>query len=398
MSEYQYYEFLAIDRPLDRSEITALRALSSRAEITPTTFTNVYNWGGFKGSPAKLMEKYFDAHIYVANWGTRHLMLRLPRAGVDEDALASYVIDDVLDFWTTDEHLIIQWLRNEEPDDDWVEGKAWMARLLPLRDELRQGDYRALYLGWLYGASVGNVTEDETEPPVPAGLRSPTAAQHALAEFLGIDEDLFAAAALTSPPAPVRADAERDMMQWLTRVPVDEAKRYLLLLLQGKARQAEQQIQHGYAMSLRSALSTQTVPAQESRSLAKLRGLAEQARTERREHEEKKRERELAKRRRERERYLAALAEDFEQCWKKVYDLAEQRTAAAYDRARDLIADLSEAASLTQRRDEFVKALSRFRATYGRRSALLQRLDKARLTSRPESELTATASRDPERN
>jgi hypothetical protein len=398
MSEYQYYEFLAIDRPLERSEITALRALSSRAEITPTTFTNVYNWGGFKGSPAKLMEKYFDAHIYVANWGTRHLMLRLPRGAVDEDALASYVIDDVLDFWTTDEHLIIQWLRNEEPDDDWVEGKAWMARFLPLREELRQGDYRALYLGWLYGASVGNVTEDETEPPVPAGLRSPTAAQHALAEFLGIDEDLFAAAALTSPPAPAHADSERDMMQWLTRVPVDEAKRYLLLLLQSKARQAEQQIQHAYAMSLRSALSTQTVPAQESRSLAKLRGLAEQARTERREREEKKRERELAKRRKERERYLATLAEDFEQYWKKVYDLAEQRTASAYDRARDLLVDLSEAASLTQRRDEFVKALSRFRATYARLSALLRRLDTATLSLSPEGELTASTSRDPERN
>ena len=49
MSEYQYYEFLAIDRPLDSSEMAPLRALSSRAEITPTRFTNVYEWGNFKG-------------------------------------------------------------------------------------------------------------------------------------------------------------------------------------------------------------------------------------------------------------------------------------------------------------------------------------------------------------
>ena len=141
MSEYQYYEFLAAERPLDRSEIAALRALSSRAEITPTSFTNVYNFGDFKGSPAKLMEKYFDAHIYVANWGTRHLMLRLPRGSVDEDALASYVIDEVLDFWTTDEHLIIQWQRNEEPDDDWVEAEGWMAQVLPLREELKRAGH-----------------------------------------------------------------------------------------------------------------------------------------------------------------------------------------------------------------------------------------------------------------
>jgi len=383
MSEYQYYEFLAAERPLDRSEIAALRALSSRAEITPTSFTNVYNFGDFKGSPAKLMEKFFDAHVYVANWGSRHLMLRLPRSGVDEDALASYVIDEVLDFWTTDEHLIIQWQRNEEPDDDWVEAEGWMAQLLPLREELQRGDYRALYLGWIYGACVGNITDDETEPPVPAGLRSPTAAQQALIEFLGIDKDFLAAAALASAPVPTPTDSEDEMARWVTSVPTDEAKQYLLLLLQGKAQQAEAQIQRRYAMALRSSLSTQTVSAQESRSVAKLQELAEQAHTERREREEKKRERELAKRRQDRERYLVALAEDYEQHWKKVSDLAEQKNSSAYDRARDLLVDLSEAASLTQRRAEFVKRLSHFRATYARRSALLQRLNKAGITTNP---------------
>ena len=51
MSEYQYYEFRAIDRPLDRKEMDELRALSTRAEITPTSFTNTYHWGDFKGKP-----------------------------------------------------------------------------------------------------------------------------------------------------------------------------------------------------------------------------------------------------------------------------------------------------------------------------------------------------------
>jgi hypothetical protein len=34
MSEYQYYEFLALDRPLTEEQLTELRSLSSRAEIT----------------------------------------------------------------------------------------------------------------------------------------------------------------------------------------------------------------------------------------------------------------------------------------------------------------------------------------------------------------------------
>jgi hypothetical protein len=73
-----------------------------------------------------MMEEYFDAHVYVANWGTRILMLRLPRASVDEEALRPYVIDETMDYWMTDEHLILRWERNEEPDDDWIDGEGWL--------------------------------------------------------------------------------------------------------------------------------------------------------------------------------------------------------------------------------------------------------------------------------
>src|SRR2546422_9329409 len=79
MSEYQYYEFRAIDRPLDKRAMGELRAITSRARITPTSLVNEYHWGDFKDDPDKLMDKYFDAHLYYANWGTRRLTLRLPR-------------------------------------------------------------------------------------------------------------------------------------------------------------------------------------------------------------------------------------------------------------------------------------------------------------------------------
>ncbi len=55
MSEYQYYEFQAIDRPLSEADRQALRDLSTRARITATSFTNSYEWGDFKGDPAQLM-------------------------------------------------------------------------------------------------------------------------------------------------------------------------------------------------------------------------------------------------------------------------------------------------------------------------------------------------------
>jgi hypothetical protein len=71
VSEYQYYDFRAIDHPLDEKDMAALRAISSRAEITPTSLTNVYNWGDFKGNPDRLMDRYFDAHRHLRSSASR---------------------------------------------------------------------------------------------------------------------------------------------------------------------------------------------------------------------------------------------------------------------------------------------------------------------------------------
>ena len=101
MSEYQYYEFRAVDRPLNQKEMDALRALSTRAEITPTSFTNEYNYGDFRGKPETLMERYFDAFVYVANWGTRRLMFRIPRRFLDADVVACYVDDEAFSLRAT---------------------------------------------------------------------------------------------------------------------------------------------------------------------------------------------------------------------------------------------------------------------------------------------------------
>ncbi len=87
MSEYQYYEFQAIDRPLTEAQVRELRSCSTRAHITPTSFVNHYEWGNFKGDAQAWMETYFDAFLYLANWGTHELMLRLPPRLLDPDVV-----------------------------------------------------------------------------------------------------------------------------------------------------------------------------------------------------------------------------------------------------------------------------------------------------------------------
>ena len=117
MSEYQYYEFRAIDRPLDERELRTLRSLSTRAEITPTSFVNTYNWGDFKGSPDALMETCFDAFVYVANWGTRRFALRLPGRLLRSEFLSLCCQGDSLRTRKAGEFVVIYFCTEEGPGD-----------------------------------------------------------------------------------------------------------------------------------------------------------------------------------------------------------------------------------------------------------------------------------------
>jgi hypothetical protein len=92
MSEYQYYEFRAIDRSLTKEEMAQVRALSTRATITPSPFVNVYHWGDFRGEPRELMLLYYDAHVYTANWGTHQLMFAFPQRLLDPAVAARYCV------------------------------------------------------------------------------------------------------------------------------------------------------------------------------------------------------------------------------------------------------------------------------------------------------------------
>lgn len=118
MSEYQYYEFQAVDRPLDERAMAALRSITSRADITPTSLINEYHWGDFKGNPDKLMEKYFDAHLYLANWGTHRLMLRLPSQLFPLSSATPFCVPDSVRAWATETHVILDFVIHDEEGAD----------------------------------------------------------------------------------------------------------------------------------------------------------------------------------------------------------------------------------------------------------------------------------------
>ncbi len=163
VSEYQYYEFQAIDRPLGEQEIRALRASSSRATITPTRFVNHYEWGNFKGDTSKWMEKYFDAFLYVANWGTREFILRLPRNALRRDTVRRYLGGEMASARWRDAFVLLAFSSESESGDDWDDdGSGWLSSLTPIRADLVSGDLRSLYLAWLHRVQAGEIEDDVT--------------------------------------------------------------------------------------------------------------------------------------------------------------------------------------------------------------------------------------------
>ena len=378
MSEYQYYEFLAIDRPLNENEINELRVLSTRATITPVSFTNYYNWGDFRGNPDKLMQRYFDAHVYVANWMTAIFMVRLPIKALPKESAEALTVSYMLDFKAAKTHWIITWSMEESENYDrfgMEDGRGWMARLAPVRDELLRGDMRSLYIGWLAGITGEMMDDDEKEPVSISGLGSLTAAQQALAEFLEVDPDLLAGAGMGSPAAQSEEISEKDMDRWVDALPRNEVKAVLKQLLEGKGQQAERSIKNRFA-AWRRGLQTDKIDLPR-RKVGELRQNAEKARQIRLEKQKRDRKRRENKRREKRKAYLKNLSNDFPRAWESVREPVERGSGRGYDEACRGLVDIAEAYNLFATKKQFQKELKKFMTGHMRRKALIQRLVKA---------------------
>src|SRR5947208_16986543 len=132
MSEYQYYEFQAIDRPLSDKEMRELGSYSSRARITPTSFVNHYSWGSFRGDENAWMEKYFDAFLYLANWGTHIVMLRLPADLLDLGTAHQYCGEST-SAREKDGKVILTFVSEQEGGEQWAEGEGELSSFISVR-------------------------------------------------------------------------------------------------------------------------------------------------------------------------------------------------------------------------------------------------------------------------
>ncbi len=379
MSEYQYYEFQAIDTPLTRAQMDELRKVSSRARITPSTFVNEYCWGDFKGNPDRWIETFFDAFVYVANWGTRRLMFRLP--GELECAAGAWVGSNVKIRASGLYTIISLYFQNDSGDWYAEEGGEWLSSLIPLRADILAGDYRCLYLGWLTALELGELDDDDLEPPVPPGLGALNEALESLADFFCISEDLIAAAEQSAELAQ-RTLSTESTAAWVAALPTHEKVTIIASLLDGSDRNLSARLRQ---RALDEILGAPDGDGSETprRNVAELKARAEVLRLEREKREEQERARAKAKRAREeaarREKHLQSLVGKEESLWKKIDSLIKLTQPKPYDEALETLLDLRDLAARSGQQDAFKKRAAALYAANTKRPAFAARIRKAGL-------------------
>jgi hypothetical protein len=375
MSEYQYYEWQTLERPLSAAEQTAVNGLSSHIDVTSSQAVVTYNWGDFKHDPLKVLARYFDAHLYLANWGTRRLAFRFPKELVDVDAIERYCDEDHVHIKTVDDVQVLEFEMNEEEGfDEWMEERGLLSTLARLRDDILQGDYRALYLAWLKAMSLesGHYDEDEDdpenffndpEPPLPAGLRQLSPPLKTFADFFEIDPFLISAASERSPDLTPLQQA--DFTPLISRLSREECDEFLLKILNGGP---------GAVMALRKRLHSfeKFPPRVESnpRTFGELLKTAEKLRqAESRQQAEARRKKHLAE--------MQELAKREAQTWQETENLVQiGSTARNYDDATALLSKLQQLSEFQGTQTDFKTRVRELGERYKKRTALIERWKK----------------------
>jgi hypothetical protein len=377
VSEYQYYEFIAVDRPLTDTQQGELRALSTRARITPSSFVNDYQWGDLKGDPRAWMERYFDAFLYLANWGTRRIALRMPLGVLDAETAADYCVGESACSWGTSTHVILDLRTEDEDGDEWWDEQERLASIVPVRAELAAGDNRLLYLAWLLCVQGRELDDEEPEPPVPAGLGDLSGPLRALGDFLRLDPDLLAAAAETSPPLNAKAPSASALGRWVKQLPEAEKDAALVRLLRGEELRVRSEL-------LRRFQGPAAQPTGGGRTAGELLAAAEARWAER---QRIARQKQAAERKRQERAAAAARKKRLDdlvgrqgQAWQRVAAMIETKKPKEYDAAIVLLKDLQALAERDGDTATFEQQIWQLRQQHIRKPSLIDRLDRAVLS------------------
>jgi hypothetical protein len=374
MSEYQYYEFVAVDGPISDEGLRYARGCSSRAEVSRFRWHNVYHFGDFHGSAETLL-RHYDAHFYIANWGTVRLGLALPAASLPREAVEPYLRggeghEDTLTLKGVGDRCIVWWERNEEGGWWQTQGEGGIDELVGIREEFLRGDYRALFLGWLADFRPDEWTNPKDKgvllPRIPGGLDRLSPAQAALIKHFPVDRDALAvAASLSQASTPERIP----IATVVERLPVSEMRALLERVAAGEGPAVMAELNR-LAAPPPAAAGVSTLSCVDF--AAKVRAVRDARRKEEARAEAARRKREAEARRQR----LASVMERADTIWAGLDPLLDQRVTAAYDQAAAQLTELRDAHEQAGESARFQQKLTAFRERYTRRPAMMRRIEK----------------------
>jgi hypothetical protein len=368
MSEYQRYEFMTSDRPLTRAQLDEVNDLSSHIEASSTHAVIEYHWGDFKYDPIKVLHNYFDGFLYWANWGSPRLALRFPHGILPADLIDGYDFDDFVTFTKHPDYDILDMHFGEmEAPDEWTEYD--LGSLISIRDELMEGDLRALYIAWLATMRMlGSYDEEEEDedviaPPIPPAFGTLTAAQQALAELFQLPEELLVAVAEHSHTT--QFSTNDDFVAWVELLPEERRKNYLVRLAcnePGLSRLLVKELRE-----LGQGETRVTLPEGERITYATL--LAESKAIKARLERERREQAQLAHL-----RHLQEIHDHQEDYWRQANQAAARGSGTGYDEAVKLLIELREVADQFKEGQQFQAHFRAWVQPHMRRPALIKRL------------------------
>lgn len=377
MSEYQYYEWQAVDRRLTEDEQEAVQGLSSHIEVSPSSAVVTYSWGDFKHDPEEVLVRYFDAHLYLANWGSHRLMFRFPKELVDHKVVVPYCGGNVAVFRTTGKYHVLDIRWDEEEGGNWVEGEGLLSSFEPLRENILRGDYRALYLAWLKGIEseeCGDKQRRQLEPPVPAGLKDLSPALERFVEWFEIDTCLIEAAAEASPElAQIPIVDFRPLIGRLSRQECDD-------FLERLARN-EPAVGLELTKRLSAFVERRPIPSVDRRTIGQLLDTAGMLRDRnKRQAQEEARKKHAAE--------MEYLAEHEQEIWQNIETLIGMKQPKHYDLAVAQMAKLKTLHEGRKSQSVFYEKLSALLERHRNKPSLKNRMQRANLLNRDTASVT----------
>jgi hypothetical protein len=340
MSEYQYYEFMSIDKPLTKKQQDEINSLSSRTRANASGAIFTYSYGDFRYDELEIVEKYFDAMFYIANWGSKRVIFKFPKDVINIEEIQKYCSCEEITLSKKKNFVLLDIdFSEDEPDEGWIEGEGVLSSIINLREDIINGDYRCLYLAWLHTLPYeisyvdDEIRENDKEPDVPPNLKKLNNALENFVEILGIDQDILTAASENSKNQ--EKEKNFNIEKLIKSLSEEEKNSFLIRLSNNEALLSQKFLKKLKEMEKTDIAQLQHV---KHRTLSELLSKADSIRIKREENERIKKEKAILER-------FENLEKNEKLLWKQVHDLVSEKKIKPYDQAILILKDLKELAN-----------------------------------------------------